>query len=149
MLIRHTFAPVLLIGLASCLPGCGGGTETPTLAPVSGIVEINGKPASAVTVIFTPASATSTSGASATTGPDGKYELMHRSGELGIEPGTYGVLFSRYLMPDGSPVPPGQSPTDAGANETIPERFRNFESPPQTVTVPAEGGTFDLEISMR
>lgn len=149
MSMRHTFGPVLVVSLTSCLLGCGGAAETPTLAPVSGTVEINGKPAPAVTVIFTPSSGTSTSGASGTTGPDGKYELMHRSGELGIEPGTYGVLFSRYLMPDASPVPPGQSPTDAGANETIPERFRNFENPPQTVTVPTEGGTFDLEISMK
>ena len=57
-----------------------------------------------MTVNFNPMSGTKTTGAAGVTGPDGKYQLTHRSGQLGIEPGQYSVTFSR-LLADGKPVP--------------------------------------------
>ena len=149
MLARRFFGPGLLAGMVLSLAGCSGGSEVPPLVPVSGTVKINGEPAADVNVTFSPTAGAKTTGASATTGADGKYQLMHRSGELGVEPGSYGVLFSKYLMPDGSPVPAGQSPTDSGANESIPERFRSPDTPAHTATVPAEGGTFDFELTIK
>jgi hypothetical protein len=135
---------VLAIGMTGFLVGCGGGgPPVPKLAPVSGTVQLKGEPAANVTVTFTPSGETKTTGGSAVTGPDGKYQLMHRSGQLGIEPGKYVVMFSRLLTSDGKPVPPGTSPTDVGAEESIPERERAHQ---QVIDVPAAGGTFDFTV---
>jgi hypothetical protein len=137
---------VLAIGMAGFLVGCGGGSAVPKLAPVSGTVQIKGEPTSDVMVIFSPTGDTKTTGASGVTGPDGKYQLMHRSGEPGIEPGKYAVTFSRMMTSDGKPVPAGTSPTDVGAVESIPERFRDPATPAHTADVKPEGGTFDFAI---
>jgi hypothetical protein len=134
---------VLAIGMTAFLVGCGGGgPPVPKLAPVSGTVQLKGEPAADVTVTFAPVAGTKATGASGVTGPDGKYKLTHRSGKLGLEPGQYAVTFSR-LLADGKPVPPGTSPTEVGAEESIPERERAH---PQAVVIPAEGGTFDFTI---
>ena len=76
---------VMVVGIAGFLAGCGG-SSVPTLAPVSGTIQMAGAPAEGVTVMFTPTGSTKTAGAFGVTGPDGKYELVHRSGERGIEP---------------------------------------------------------------
>ncbi|MDZ4689606.1 MAG: carboxypeptidase-like regulatory domain-containing protein [Planctomycetaceae bacterium] len=134
---------LLTVGMIGFLAGCGGGgAPVPKLAPVSGTVQIDGAPAASVTVNFSPSGQTKSTGASGVTGSDGKYQLTHRSGELGIEPGAYTVTFSR-LMADGKPVPAGISPTDVGAEESIPERQRAHQ---QVIDVPATGGTFDFTV---
>jgi len=137
---------LMVVALTTFLAGCGGGSKVPKLAPVTGTVQIKGEPASNVTVIFTPSAGTKSTGATGVTGPDGKYQLVHRSGQPGIEPGKYGVTFSRMVMPDGQPLPAGTSPTDVGAVEAIPEQFRNAANPIQTADVPEKGGTFDFGI---
>jgi hypothetical protein len=133
---------MLVLGIAGSLVGCGGSTA-PKLAPVTGIIQVAGEPTGGVTVMFNPTGTTKTAGAFGVTGPDGKYELVHRSGELGIEPGTYTVTFSRMLMPDGKPLPKDMSPTDAGAVESIPPALRSRSD---TTEVKPEGGTFDFGI---
>ena len=137
---------LLVIGMAGFVVGCGGGVNVPKLVPVSGTVQIKGQPASGVTVTFSPTGQSKGTGATGATGPDGKYELVHRSGQPGIEPGQYAVTFSRLVMPDGSPLPAGTSPTDVGAEESIPERFRDPTNLTHTADVKPEGGTFDFGI---
>jgi hypothetical protein len=133
---------VLVLAVSGSLLGCGG-SATPKLAPVTGTIQVAGEPAAGVTVMFNPTGATKTAGAFGVTGPDGKYELVHRSGEKGIEPGTYTVSFSRMLMPDGKPLPTDKSPTDAGAVESIAPQLRTRSD---TTEVKPEGGTFDFGI---
>jgi hypothetical protein len=135
-----------LIGIMGFVAGCGGGPAVPKLAPVTGTVQIEGTPADGVSVIFTPTGNTKSTGAAGITGPDGKYELLHRSGQPGIEAGTYAVTFSRMMLADGKPLPPGTSPIDADSTETIPERFRDLSNPAHTADVKPEGGTFDFGI---
>jgi hypothetical protein len=149
MQVKHLCGFVLIAMGAVCgFAGCGvGGSEIPPLVPVTGTVLVDGEPAAGVNVTFNPTADTKSTGASGTTGPDGKYELMHRSGELGVEPGSYVVFFSRYMMPSGEPVPAGQSPTESEAVESLPERYRNPEAAIEKATVPAEGGSFDFEVS--
>jgi hypothetical protein len=137
---------LLAAGTLAVLVGCGGGSTVPKLAPVSGIVQIEGTPTAGVTVMFTPTGQTKSTGASGVTGPDGKYELMHRSGQLGVEPGQYAVTFSRMVLRNGDPLPPGTSPIDADSVESIPPRFQDPSDPAHTATVSPEGGTFDFGI---
>ena len=138
---------LVLLVCAVLLAGCGGGgSEIPTLAPVTGTVQFKGQPTEGVIVFFSPMKTTQTTGASGVTGPDGKYELLHRSGKPGIEPGEYAVTFSRLMLADGKPVPPGISPTEAGAVETMPPRFQDTTNPVHTATVPDAGGSFDFSV---
>lgn len=136
----------LSVAMTSLLVGCFGGSTTPALAPVTGTVEVDGAPTGGVTVMFNPAESTKSTGASGVTGPDGKYQLLHRSGEPGIEPGTYQVTFSR-LLAAGKPIPPGVSPTDAGATESLPAGYLTPTNPMYKVEVKPEGGAFDYSIS--
>lgn len=142
---------VLAVGLCSFGFGCaGGGAEGPKLAPASGTVTIDKKPVAGVVVTFSPTAQGVGAGAFGVTDESGKYELVHHSGRKGIEPGNYAVVFSRMTKPDGSPLPPGQSPTEVEAVESIPERFRTVAKPVHTATVPPEGGSsFDFDINAK
>lgn len=135
-----------LIGMTGFLAGCGGGSTVPKLAPVTGTVSIDGKPAAGVTVAFNPTGSTKSTGGMGVTGPDGKYQVVHRSGEAGIEPGSYAVTFSRMMQADGSPLPAGTSPLDVDAQETIPDQFRDPAKSSHKAEVKPEGGTFDFGI---
>jgi len=146
MLLRRVMGfSALAIGMAGFLVGCTGGAPVPKLAQVSGTVKIKGEPAAGVQLTFTPIADTKTTGAVAHTGPDGTYKLMHRSGEPGIEPGKYGVTFSR-LLADGKPIPPGTSPTELGATESLPESYQQVNQAFQKVEVPAKGATLDFNL---
>jgi hypothetical protein len=108
-----------LVVLMTC--GCGGRAEVvPKLVPVTGKVLLNGQPIAGVSLNFVPRDQTKGTGAFGGTLPDGSYELMHRTREKGVEAGTYYVTFSRYAMPDGSPIPEGQNLADVGAKESLP-----------------------------
>lgn len=126
--------------------GCSGGSTVPKLAPVTGVVSIEGTPTAGVTVIFTPMGDTKTTGGSGVTVADGKFELLHRSGKPGVEPGQYAVTFSRMVLRDGSPIPAGKSPIEVDAKESIPGRFQDPSNPAHTATVSPEGGSFEFGI---
>jgi len=156
--------PALLLSIVF-LPGCGGGSTTKApdnLVPASGTVTLNGKPAEGVSVVFNAITnpenvddKTPGTGAYAVTDENGKYTLKHRSGQPGIQPGHYSVTFSKLGMPDGSPMPKlkeGQSPTEVGATELIPQRYRVIQQGQKglnQVTVKKEGGTFDFKLKSK
>ncbi|MGC1273533.1 MAG: hypothetical protein WBC44_07470 [Planctomycetaceae bacterium] len=122
------------------LGGCGGPSDGPErLVPVSGTVVMENQPVDGVAVIFIPGEGTKGTGAVGVSDAEGKFTLMHQSGEQGIEPGSYGVSFSRMRMPNGSPIPEGQSAADVGAVDAVPAHFRNPERPAFTETIPEEG----------
>lgn len=146
--------------LATILPGCGGATsEVPELAPVSGTVTVDGEPAAGVTVIFTPSDnpdnpseRTGGTGAFGGTDENGKYTLIHRSGQPGLQPGVYAVTFSKIALPDGSPVPEGKDPVEVGASEVLPERYTIVDpekDAEHVATVEKEGGTFDFALKSK
>lgn len=81
---------VLLAALATTAPGCsqGEGFDTDGLAPVSGYVSIDGEPAAGVSMFFSPRDATPGTGGYAISGPQGQFEVMHRTNSEGILPGA-------------------------------------------------------------
>jgi hypothetical protein len=145
------------VGLVcAMLSGCGasGDPEVATLVPVSGKVTLDGKPLAKTVVLFTPRSGTPGTGAFASTDADGNYTLMHRSRELGIQPGEYIVSFSKMALPDGSPIPEGQDAADVGATEQIPSKYtlagqESMEKPTNTATVSESGGTHNFELTSK
>jgi len=121
-----------VLSMTLMLSGCGGSSDAPDLGRVSGTVTVDGKPASGVTVLFTPADG----GRSSTgqTDDSGHYELIYSSSEMGAKVGSHTVSISpASAMPNdesddlmntgGSEIPPEyleekkQVDVTAGSNE--------------------------------
>ncbi len=145
----QTGLPVLVFVLA----GCGDSVPLPPkedLVPVSGTLKINGKPAEGVRVLFTPVGATTGNGAYCRTDGEGKFELINNTTqEPGIAAGQYTVQFSKFMKPDGMPVPEGKSPFTAGGQESISPLWSSAAQAGMhnTVTVPPGGKSFDFEVN--
>lgn len=117
-LVAVCFATLLCVG-------CGGGDDyvVPELTKVSGTVTMDGKPLEKVTVIYTPQAGTQAIGGIGVTDSSGKYTLTHKSDQPGVEPGKYDVTFSKWAMPDGSPIPEGKTAADVEAKQMIPDVY--------------------------
>ena len=122
------FAAVVLAGVLS---GCGEAETAPeVLIPLTGSVTVDGQPAGGVSLSFVPQEGTSGAGGFATTDDQGQFTVKHRSGDAGIEPGTYKVTMSRMLTPDGNPVPAGESAMDHNATESLPAQYTSADTSP-------------------
>jgi hypothetical protein len=65
----------------------------------------------------------------------------------GVVPGEYRIAVSQYLLPDGSPVPDGQSEVEnPQAREQMPRAVRSADSSPLTYTVVDGGGDAAIDI---
>ncbi|MEW4529391.1 hypothetical protein [Maioricimonas sp. JC845] len=144
---------VLLAALATTAAGCsqGEGFNNAGLAPVSGYVSLDGEPAAGVSMFFSPRDTTPGTGGYAISGPQGQFEVMHRTNSAGILPGTYHVTFSRLALPDGSPLPQGQDAADVGAVESLPARYQDpaVETTISVVTVTPDGSTFNFDLTSK
>ena len=142
----------VLLAAAVCLSGCGEEApveETPVLAPVTGTVAIDGRPAAGVAVTFSPARTTTGNGAYATTGADGTYTLEYRTGVPGIPAGDYVVLFSKMVQADGNPIPPDRTAADVMAVDAIPQKYRQSDRPLNQINVSPAGGQYDFKITSK
>lgn len=128
-----------------CLAGCfGGDTGQPrNLVPVTGKVSNDGSPLAGVTLNFLPQGGSQApdmgAGGTAVTDSEGKFVAMYRGEAEGLAPGQYKVAFSKYVMPNGNPLPPGQSPLDVGAVEGMAAHLADPDQTPITMDVPADG----------
>jgi hypothetical protein len=141
-----------LLGLGLVLAGCSQGVEeevVPPLETVTGTVQIDGKPSAGVAVTFVPAENNTGNPCSGSTDASGAYSLTHRTGAPGIPAGDYVVVFSKLTMPDGSPIPEGQTAADVMAVDQIPERYRTIPNFEMTVSVPKGGKTFDFDLKSK
>ena len=122
-----------------------------TLVPVKGNVTIDGKPAVGVGVSFSPDSKAKTEGKGAYgfTDKAGNFTLKHPTGDAGIEPGEYRVVFSKLAMPDGSPIPDDSNPEELGAKESIPSKYSNVQKTKEIVVVPPEGKEFTFKLELK
>lgn len=136
-------ALLLLIALASS--GCSKTSGQPELAPVAGLISLDGKPVSdaTVTFYFTGASMPGYSTSLARTDVEGKFELISR-GSPGAVPGAYKVTVSRIVLADGATVDPEegmdmqQLARQGLAKESLPERYSSFDRTELNVTVEKE-----------
>lgn len=80
--------------LLTVVSGCGGASDLPPLAPVVGIVMLDGKPARNLTVEFYPDNSANTTGpvSSGVTNTEGYFELFTAAGEKGAVIGTHKVV---------------------------------------------------------
>lgn len=115
------------------------------LAPVTGVITMGGAPLQGATVMFTPRSS-QLRGGFGITDAAGSYSAKFRGTESGIEPGEYVIIVTKMALPDGSPIPEGQSAADVGAQQIIPAIFSDPERSQQIVSVSDAGGTFSFDI---
>ncbi|PQO26790.1 carboxypeptidase-like regulatory domain-containing protein [Blastopirellula marina] len=94
------FCCLALVGLAV---GCSGGD----LKPVTGVVTMDGQPASGVKVIFVPVEG-GRANSMALTDAAGRYALAYTTQHSGAKPGAYKVLVVREEPETGQEMIPSQ-----------------------------------------
>lgn len=151
--MRLLTVPLLICGLLVLVSsGCGGGGPAgPDVVPVSGTVKLDGQPGAGIGVMFFPTGMTRGTTYYANTDASGKYELQASDGKKGAPVGEYRVTCSKYVMPDGSPFTSdgSMSPEMAGAKELLPPKYSDQSQTELKATVPAGGGTVDLEVTSK
>ena len=104
---------------------------------VSGTVTIHGEPAPEGLRVMFQSKDSDAETIFANTGVGGRYQLIHRPGKKGIEPGTY--LVSIDFWGEGAFLPPELAKVE------IPKKYRDGNSS-LTCTVPSGGTVFDIAI---
>ena len=133
--------------------GCGGASDVPPLAPVTGKVILDGKPTGGLTVQFIPDNEQGTTGpaSSGISNVEGYFELFTPAGEKGAVIGAHKVvvkcpftLAGRAGTGDGvgsssSGVAPPAPKKGAEADCTLALKYEDVNKTPLKETVPAEG----------
>lgn len=142
----------LLLGcFVICLVGCGGASseETIEVYPVKGTVTVDGKTLPFVTVAFLPKPGTKGLGGYSVTDNSGNFTLKYRDDRDGVPEGTYSVLFSRLVQPDGSPIPQDQTAADVAAVNSLPEKYNDPNETPVTASVTKSNEPFQFELKTK
>lgn len=128
------------------LPGCQ--SDAKPLTPVSGTITLGGQPLANARIRFMPSGDTLGHGGSAITRDDGGYEIIsnREGGRKGLLPGTYQVVLSRFVLPDGTVLPPDVPWQGSNAKESIPEMYTQRDFSPLTATVETEAKKFDFDL---
>lgn len=150
-------AVLLLVGLisAAAVAGCGGG---PAVAPVSGVVYVDGVPKAGLHVVFQPMGSKENPnpgrGSNGITDENGRYTLTYDGIKPGAVVGQHRVAVATVLAGEGKNFDPELGSPDGepveGGTEIIPPRYNDQTE--LTFDVPA-GGTdkadFKLEVGLK
>jgi hypothetical protein len=155
------------LALAVAVVGCGGGEGTHVeLAPVTGVVTLDGKAVDGATIIFSPKGNAPLS--TAITDLQGKFTMKTGSGRPGAAVGDHAVGVALSMTAGGSGPPPSSdglapplpselSGSQAAAQQkyvpprtvwVVPEKYSKPESSGLTVTVPS-GGLTDHKLELK
>lgn len=120
-----TFGLLLLIG-AMCLAtsGCGGVSDLPELAEVSGTVTLDGKPVAGIIILFKPDKGRPGMG---TTDAEGKYKLEYLHDEVGTKVGPSTVSFEWPIGASGPPIPAKYGSNSTEKVEVVPGKNNVFD----------------------
>jgi hypothetical protein len=140
-LLARLGVALLLAGLLGC-----GSSET---VVVTGTVTLNGEPLAGAAVTFYPDGTTGGLGGNGWTGPDGRYTLTSARGGKGTLPGTYRVVVSRFLNPDGSAPDPKVPPAEGKARETLPGRYSDRDATELRATVSKDARVHDFTLKRK
>jgi hypothetical protein len=118
----RTVWTILLLAL------CGCGTSGPEVAPVHGLVTLDGRPLENADVVFQPEEANRPS--SGRTDASGRYDLMYARGIEGARVGEHKVLItvSKEIVRNPPPIPPRyNTQSELGAKVTSGDNEFNFD----------------------
>lgn len=136
----------LLFGLLLVLGGCKD-SDTGDLVPVTGTVTLDNKELANAVVRFDPTGETKGQGGIGVTDASGKFVLKQRNGKEGVPPGTYKVIISKLVMPDGSDAPPDATTADSKARELLLPRYSDAQASKIETTVTP--GSMHLKFTLR
>jgi hypothetical protein len=145
----RSFPFCLSLPVLFCLAGCSGSGNPPTY-PVTGVLTQAGKPLEGATIVFVPSDKEG-EGASAKSGPGGKYEVSTFESNDGARPGNYKIKVMKYQVETGAAVDensPGYNPDKQPPppKNLLPPKFANQETSGITYQVPAKASTFDFDL---
>ncbi|MFO0880901.1 MAG: carboxypeptidase-like regulatory domain-containing protein [Gemmataceae bacterium] len=144
----RTFAPLVVLGVAVTLTGCGGGLKS-----VTGSVSLDGKPVTSATVVFTTADGKSS--ASGMTDSSGNFSLS-TNGKPGAPVGEYKVTVVKTTVIEGEASKPGSPEyfkqmqkgmapsgpmvsSSSGPQSSLPAKYAAVQTTPLTAKVPSDG----------
>ena len=122
--------------------GCNASMTGPPLAPVEGIVLLDGQPLGGATLLFQPQGDTPGQGGTARTGADGRFTLTAFDlGAKGVPAGSYRVTISKQVKPDGTDFQPrpDEDPMLAAYKELLPPQYTDAAQTPLKAEVPPDG----------
>lgn len=152
------YFPAVLCGGLLLLTGCGGSSDGPPYATVSGVVTLDGNPVEGATVIFTPKGPGTMS--MGLTNADGAFSLMTSTGKRGAAVGDHAVTVTLMIQPeqkatgsadDLAEMLPTEYASDAAAAAAaknakaaepvylIPRKYSDAKTSGLDVTVPSGG----------
>lgn len=110
-----------LVVMAFALAGCGGASDAPELAKVTGVVMLDGKPLTKGSIQFTPDSKQGTAGRMALgeIGPDGEFTLTTSAPGDGAQVGFHTVS---VVCVEATPFDP-KNPQPTTVKWLIPEKY--------------------------
>jgi len=141
----------VVVVLFSCIySGCGSKDPGPELTPVTGVVVLNEQPLFNADLFFIPVETTPGVGGQARTKERGEFNVTYGRGGEGLPTGNYRVAVSYRLMPDGTPVPEGDTtpPIESPASETLPPQYSDYDHSELTATV-SPGKPIELNLTTK
>jgi len=140
---------MIILFTVSMIPvGCR--TEKgPELTTTGGTILLDGKPVSGVMIQFIPKTGTPGNGGFGNTDESGQYTLRSPGGKTGVQPGQYTVIFSKFVMPDGSAVPEDVQPESVGAKQALPHRYTSLETSQAEASVDQSSKVFDFSLTTK
>lgn len=116
---------MLLIGaMGLWTSGCGGVSDMPELADVSGTVTMDGKPVVGIIILFKPDKGRPAMG---TTDAEGKYTLEYLHDEVGTKVGPSTVSFEWPIGASGPPIPAKYGTNSTEKVDVIPGKKNVFD----------------------
>lgn len=110
------------------------------VVPAAGVVSLDGKPISGVSITLVPQEGVKGRGGYGSTGEDGSFSLRSDTEVPGVPAGNYRMLLRKYAMPDGSPIPPDTSAAEAGLVNLLPPVYSDPEQSMVYATFPTPDG---------
>jgi hypothetical protein len=141
----------VVVGYVFCLcAGCSSKDPGPELIPVTGVVLMDEQPLINADLIFIPVETTPGVGGQARTKESGEFAVTYSRGGEGLPAGNYRVAVSYRLMPDGTPVPEGDTtpPIESPARETLPRKYSDYDQSELKATV-SPGKPIELRLTTK
>jgi hypothetical protein len=110
------------------------------VVPAAGVVTLEGKPISGVSITLVPQEGVKGRGGYGLSGEDGSFSLQYDTEVPGVPAGKYQVLFQKYAMPDGSPIPPDTMGADAGLVNLLPPFYSSIDQSTVYISFPTPDG---------
>ncbi len=148
--VYRQLSPVVLVFVFCLAYGCESKKQGPELTSVTGVVFLNEEPLANADIIFIPVESTPGVGGQSRTKDGGKFNINYRRGGEGLPEGNYRVAVSYRLMPDGSPVPEGDTtpPIESPARETLPLEYCDYDKSQLKATVSA-GKPIEIKLTTK